>query len=98
MRLRVLAAVTVLGAGCGSVSDNKNNPDAAIDATDTRPPMIAGSRPDMGEKGVSPLSAISIRFDENLDMSTVSTATVKAKFTSRPTFYDLLGFLKLENV
>ncbi|HSD87005.1 MAG TPA: Ig-like domain-containing protein [Kofleriaceae bacterium] len=98
MRLRVLAAVTVLGAGCGSVSDNSNNPDAAIDATDMRPPMIAGSRPDMGEKGVSPLSGIAIRFDENLDMSTVSTATVKAKFLKKPTYYDIFGFLRFENV
>jgi hypothetical protein len=99
MRLRVLAAVTVLGAGCGSVSDNSNNPDAAIDATDMRPPMIAGSRPDMGEKGVSPLTAISIRFDEALDMASVTTSTVKAKFTARPTFYELFpSFVAIENV
>jgi len=99
MRLRVLAAVTMLGAGCGSVSDSSNNPDAAIDATDMRPPMIAGSRPDMGEKGVSPLSPISIRFDEALDMSTVTAATVKVKFVAKPTFYELFPFFQaIENI
>ena len=44
MRLRdALFALTL--AGCGSVSDNGNMPDAPPDAPDTTAPMIVDSHP-----------------------------------------------------
>jgi hypothetical protein len=71
------SAMLLAAIGCSPVKDNSNVPDAAIDAMDTRPPMIAGSYPaDMGTK-VSVLSPISVFFDEPLDPTSVSAATVK---------------------
>jgi len=96
MRLREVFVATLV-AGCGSVADNSNNIDASIDGPDTTAPMILGSHPAKDETKVSVIAPISIMFDEALDPTTVSATTVKARYASNQSFYDMLGLLKLEN-
>ncbi|NVB80815.1 MAG: Ig-like domain-containing protein [Kofleriaceae bacterium] len=81
MRLRV-AFVGCLLAGCGSISDNGNNIDAAI-VTDTTAPMILSSGPANDAAGIVPLSPISAMFDEPLDPATVTADTVKVTYLQR---------------
>lgn len=90
LRLRYIA---LLGAvGCSPVKDASNVPDAAIDAMDTRPPMIESSNPaNMGTK-VSILQPISVFFDEPLDPASVSATTVKLEYDqSQPPLVVLSG-------
>jgi hypothetical protein len=74
MRLRV-AFVGCLLAGCGSISDNSNNIDAAPDMTG--PKVVF---PDNDSTGVVPLSPISVIFDKQLDPATVTAETVKVTY------------------
>lgn len=75
LRLRYLALLAA--AACSPVKDASNVPDAPIDSTDMRPPMIASSVPEDMANKVSILSPISVFFDEALDPASVSAATVK---------------------
>lgn len=79
LRLRYagIAVASLAALGCSPVKDSSNVPDAPIDSTDDRPPMIEASTPaNMGTK-VSVLTNISVFFDEQLDPDTVSATTVK---------------------
>ena len=73
-----------LFAACSPIVDNKNMPDAAIDAPSTTPPKILMSNPADKSKSVSPLTKIVVWFDAALDASTVNATTVKVRASLLP--------------
>ena len=77
LRLRDACFAVLMTTACSPVFDPSNVPDAAIDATDMRPPMIESSRPANMETKVSILQPISVFFDEPLDPDSVSAMTVR---------------------
>lgn len=97
LRLRYAGVVVCAALGCSPVKDTSNVPDAPIDSTDMRPPMIESSNPaDMATK-VSVIQPISVFFDEQLDPDTVNATTVKLGYDQTipaslfvPPFFDIL--------
>jgi hypothetical protein len=80
LRLRYAGAALVAALGCSPVKDSSNVPDAPIDGTDMRPPMIAASIPANMSTKFSVLSPLSVFVDEALDPATVTEATVKLAY------------------
>lgn len=92
LRLRYAGIALAATLGCSPVKDHGNVPDAPIDSTDMRPPMIASSEPmNMGTK-VSILQPISVFFDENLDPASVSATTVKLGYAPQFSALFLMTF------
>lgn len=81
MRLRHAVAACAL-AGCGSVSDNSNNLDAAV-IVDTTAPMLVASGPANMSKNASVLTPISLFFDEPLDAASVTAENVKVTYSAQ---------------
>ena len=75
--LRLGCLVLLVVAACSPVKDASNVPDAPVDSTDMRPPMIASSVPEDMATKVSVLAPISVFFDEALDPASVTAETVK---------------------
>jgi hypothetical protein len=77
LRLRYAGLAALAAVGCSPVKDSSNVPDAPIDGTDMRAPMIESSNPANLATKVSILSPVSVFFDEQLDPASVTNATVK---------------------
>ena len=100
MRLRHGFAACVL-AGCGSISDNGNNIDAAV-ITDTTAPTVMSSSPANSDKGVRTITPLSFFFDESIDPASVTADTVKLTYLplmpAGPYLYNLDIFFLNTNV
>jgi hypothetical protein len=80
LRLHYVGIALFAATGCSPVKDNSNVPDASIDATDMRPPMVESSVPaNMGTK-VNVIAPISVFFDEAIDPARVNATTVKLAY------------------
>jgi len=95
LRLRYSGLAVIAMLGCSPVKDTSNVPDAPVDSTDMRAPMVESSNPaDMATK-VSVLQPISVFVDEQLDPATVNAKTVKVTFNQNMPmvyfpFFDIL--------